>query len=153
MFAIGSGAGERRVYDVHPEKKQAYSHLKQFVVTAATTTSITFEPPIYYDTTDPRQNVSGIPADNADIVFVGSALNSYVQPIMYHKEAFQFVTADLPIVDSADRCVRQTMDGLSLRVWMQSQIKDNALLCRIDLLHGYAALRPEWACRMIGSAN
>lgn len=153
VFTIGSGSGETRVYDVHPETKQAYSHLKQFVVTSATTTSITFSPPIYYDTTDPRQNVSGIPADNADIVFVGSASTSYVQPIMYHKEAFQFVTADLPIVDSADRCVRQTMDGLSLRVWMQSQIKDNALLCRIDLLHGYAALRPEWACRMIGSAN
>lgn len=153
VFTIGSGSGETRVYDVHPETKQAYSHLKQFVVTAATTTSITFSPPIYYDTGDPRQNVSGIPADNADIVFVGSASTSYVQPLMYHKEAFQFVTADLPLVAGADQCARKTMDGLSLRVWMDGDIRNNALLCRIDLLHGYAALRPEWACRMIGSAN
>jgi hypothetical protein len=24
---------------------------------------------------------------------------------------------------------------------------------RIDILYGFAALRPEWACRMIGAAN
>lgn len=153
VFTIGSGSGETPVYDVHPETKVAYSHLKQFVVTSATTTSITFSPPIYYDTTDPRQNCSGAPADNADIVFVGNASTSYVQPLMYHKEAFQFVTADLPLVAGADQCARKNMDGLSLRVWMDGDIKNNALLCRIDLLHGYAALRPEWACRMIGSAN
>lgn len=153
VFTIGSGSGETPVYDVHPETKVAYSHLKQFVVTSATTTSITFSPPIYYDTTDPRQNCSGAPANNADIVFVGNASTSYVQPLMYHKEAFQFVTADLPLVAGADQCARKNMDGLSLRVWMDGDIKNNALLCRIDLLHGYAALRPEWACRMIGSAN
>ena len=86
-------------------------------------------------------------------MFVGNASTSYVQPLMYHKEAFQFVTADLPLVAGADQCARKNMDGLSLRVWMDGDIKNNALLCRIDLLHGYAALRPEWACRMIGSAN
>jgi len=153
VFTIGSGSGETPLYGVHPETKQAYSHLKQFVVTSATTTSITFSPPIYFDTTDPRQNVSGAPADNADVVFVGNASTSYVQPIMYHREAFQFVTADLPLVAGADQCARKNMDGLSLRVWMDGDIRNNALLCRIDLLHGYAALRPEWACRMIGSAN
>lgn len=153
VFTIGSGSGETGVYDVHPETKAAYSHLKQFVVTAATTTNITFSPPIYYSTTDPRQNASGIPADNADIVFVGAASASYVQPIMYYKEAFQFVTADLPIMGGAEQCVRKNMDGLSLRVWMDGDIKNNSLLCRIDILSGAAALRPEWACRMIGAAN
>ena len=122
-------------------------------MTAATTTNITFSPPIYYSTTDPRQNASGIPADNADIVFVGAASASYVQPIMYYKEAFQFVTADLPIMGGAEQCVRKNMDGLSLRVWMDGDIKNNSLLCRIDILSGAAALRPEWACRMIGAAN
>lgn len=153
VFTIGSGSGETGVYDVHPETKAAYSHLKQFVVTAATTTSITFSPPIYYDTTDPRQNCSGAPADGADIAFVGALSTSYVQPIMYHKEAFQFVTADLPLMGGADQCVRKNMDGLSLRVWMDGDIKNNSLLCRIDILSGAAALRPEWACRMIGAAN
>jgi hypothetical protein len=147
VFTVGS------VYDCHPETKQAYSHLKQFVVTAATTTVITFSPAMTYSTTDPAQNCSGTPLNDAALVFVGAESASYVQPIMYHKEAFQFVTADLPLVAGSDQCARKSLDGLSLRVWMDGDIKNNALLCRIDLLHGYAALRPEWACRMIGAAN
>lgn len=141
-------------YDVHPETKQAYPHLKQFVCDAnCTTTSLSFSPPVYWDTTDARQNCSGQPTDNDDIVFVGAASTNYVQPLMYHRDAFQFVTADLPMVDDAHKCSVKNKDGLSLRVWMGSDIVNNQLLCRIDILHGYAALRPEWACRGIGAAN
>lgn len=153
VFTIGSGSGETGVYDVHPETKQAYPHLKQFTVVSATTTSITFTPAIIYDTTNPKQNCSGAPADNADIAFVGAASTSYVQPIMYHPEAFQFITADLPLMDDAQKCVRRVKDGLSVRVWMASDIRNDELLMRLDILYGMAALRPEWACRLIGSAN
>lgn len=153
VFTIGSGSGETGVYDVHPETKAAYSHLKQFTVTSATTTSITFTPAIIYDTTNPKQNCSGAPADNADIVFVGAASSNYLQPLMYHKEAFQFITADLPLMDDANKCVRRVQDGLSLRVWQASDIRNDELLMRIDILYGMAALRPAWACRMIGTAN
>lgn len=140
-------------YDVHPETKVAYAHLKQFVVTSATTTTINFSPAMIYDTTDPRQNCSGAPTDNDDITFVGSASTNYVQPLMYHKEAFQFVTADLPLMDDAAKCVRRVQDGLSMRVWQASDIRNDELLMRIDILYGMAALRPEWACRMIGAAG
>jgi hypothetical protein len=71
---------------------------------------------------------------------------------MYHKEAFQFITAPLPIVDDAQKCVRVMKDGLSLRAWMGSDIRNNELLMRIDILYGMAALRPAWASRMIGAA-
>jgi hypothetical protein len=153
VFTIGSGSGETGVYDVHPETKVRYSHLKQFTVVSATTTSITFSPAIIWDTNDPRQNCSGAPADNADIAFVGSASTNYVQQLMYHKEAFQFVTADLPLMDDAHKCVRRTQDNLSLRVWQASDIRNDELLMRIDILYGFAALRPEWACRIIGAAG
>lgn len=153
VFTIGSGSGEVGVYAVHPETKVPYSHLKQFVVTAATTTSITFSPAIIYDPTDPRQNCSGAPADNADIVFVGAASTSYVQPIMYHRDAFQFVNAPLEVMDDADKCVVETREGMSLRVWRASDITNNRRVLRIDMLYGFAALRPEWACRGIGAAN
>lgn len=153
VFTIGSGAGEVGVFAVHPETKVPYSHLKQFVVTAATTTSITFSPAIIYDPTDPRQNCSGAPADNADIVFVGAASTSYVQPIMYHRDAFQFVNAPLEVMDDADKCVVETREGMSLRVWRASDITNNRRVLRIDMLYGFAALRPEWACRGIGAAN
>lgn len=142
------------VYDVHPETKQAYPHLKQFVVTAdSTTTDLNFSPAIYSSASGALQNVSALPSTTAAVTFVGSASASYVQPIMYHKEAFQFVTADLPLMDDAHKCVRRTQDGLSMRVWQGSDIRNDELLMRIDILYGMAALRPEWACRMIGAAN
>jgi hypothetical protein len=140
-------------YDVHPETKVPYAHLKQFTVTSATTTTINFSPALIYDTTNPLQNCSGAPTDNDDITFVGSASTNYVQQLMYHKEAFQFVTADLPLMDDAHKCVRRTQDNLSLRVWQASDIRNDELLMRIDILYGFAALRPEWACRIIGAAG
>jgi hypothetical protein len=154
VFTVGSGSGEVGIYDVHPETKTAYAHLKQFVVLpGSTTTNILFSPAMIYDTTNPQQNCSGTPADNADIVFVGSASTNYVQQLMYHKEAFQFVTADLPLLDDAQKCVRKMSDNLSLRVWMASDIRNDELLLRLDILYGMAALRPAWACRIIGAAN
>ncbi len=140
-------------YDVLPETKVAYPHLKQFVVTSATTTTINFSPALIYDTTDPRQNCSGAPTDNDDITFVGAASTNYVQQLMYHKEAFQFITADLPLMDDAQKCVRKRFDNLSMRVWQASDIRNDELLMRVDILYGMAALRPEWACRLIGAAN
>ena len=142
------------IYDVHPETKAAYAHLKQFVVTSgATTTNLTFSPALIYDTANPRQNCSGTPIDGADITFVGSASASYVQPLMYHKEAFQFVTGELPLMASAEKCARMTKDGYSLRVWQDGDITNNRYVMRIDILYGFAALRPQWAVRGIGAAN
>jgi hypothetical protein len=148
------------VYACHSETKAPYPHLQQFTVTAGTTTIQTVSPSIYM--TGPRKNVCS--ATGADLtpatfngtgivpVFVGAASASYPMPLMYHKEAFQFVTADLPIMDDAAKCVRRVQDGLSLRVWQASDIRNDELLMRIDILYGMAALRPEWACRLIGSA-
>jgi hypothetical protein len=70
---------------------------------------------------------------------------------MYHKNAYQFVTADLPLMDDAQKCVRRTQDGLSIRVWMGSDIRNDELLMRLDILYGFAALKPEWGCRFNGS--
>jgi P22 coat protein - gene protein 5 len=144
------------VYDCHPETKTAYAHLKQFVVTSATTTSISFSPAMRYSTTDARQNcvaTAAGPIDNSDITFVGSLSTNYVQQLMYHKEAYQFITADLPLFDDAQKCVVRKKDNLSLRVWMGSDIRNDELLMRVDILYGMAALRPEWGCRIIGAAN
>ena len=140
------------VFDVHPETKAAYSSLKQFVCgSGCTITNLVFTPSIRFDTTNPKQNSSGAPVTTAAITFVGAASTNYIQSLMYHKEAFQFVTAPLPLLDDAQKCVRVMKDGLSLRAWMASDIRNNELLMRIDILYGQAALRPEWACRMIGA--
>ena len=72
---------------------------------------------------------------------------------MYHKDAYQFVTGDLPMMDDANKCVIKRMDGLSIRVWQGSDIRNDELLMRLDILDGFAALRPEWGCRIIGAEN
>jgi len=142
------------VYDCHPETKAAYSHLKQFVVVSATTSAITFSPAIRI--TGARKNVAA--ADGSDItpsglttaalVFHGSASTTYQQNLMYHQDAFTFATGELPLMADASRCVVQTFDGLSLRVWQASDIRNDELLTRIDILYGYKTIRPDWACRI-----
>lgn len=146
------------VYACHPETKAAYGNLQQFTITAIGATTTTISPATYL--TGAKKNVcssTGATLATTDfnakaVVFVGAASTSYAQSLMYNKEAFQFITADLPLMDDAQKCVRRVQDGLSVRVWMGSDIRNDELLMRLDILYGMAALRPEWACRMIGSA-
>jgi hypothetical protein len=155
---VGSVFTVAGVYACHPETKAAYANLQQFVVTATGATSVTVSPTIYL--TGAKKNVSSSTGANLAVTdfnekamtFVGAASTSYAQSLMYHKEAFQFVTADLPIMDDASKCVRRVQDGLSMRVWQASDIRNDELLMRIDILYGMAALRPAWASRMIGAA-
>jgi hypothetical protein len=142
------------VYSCHPETKQSLGELQQFVITAigATVTSIS---PLTY-LTGPRQNVCK--SDSTQLATTdfnakaitpwGSASTTYRQNLMYHRDAFAFVTADLPIMDDAHKCVRMTQDGISLRVWQGSDIRNDELLTRIDILYGFAAIRPAWATRV-----
>lgn len=140
------------VYDVHPETKAAFSHLKQFVVTSATTSAITFAPAIRIS--GARKNCAQAdgtdisPSTTAALTFVGSASTTYAQNLMYHKDAFTFATADLPIMGGAHQCVRRRYDNISMRVWQDTDIKNDELLTRIDILYGWAAIRPQWACRI-----
>lgn len=142
------------VYACHPETKAPYASLQQFTITAIGTSTTTISPQIFL--TGPRKNVvssTGATLLTTDfnsktLTFIGAASTSYVQNLMYHKEAFQFVTADLPLMASSEKCVRRNQDGLSLRVWQDSDIRNDEMLMRIDMLYGFAALRPEWACRI-----
>jgi hypothetical protein len=155
---VGSVFTVAGVYACHPETKARYPHLQQFTITATGTVSVTVSPTIYMTgakknvCTSTGANVTAATFNEAALTFVGNASTAYAQSLMYHKEAFQFVTADLPLMDDAHKCSRRVQDGLSMRVWQASDIRNDELLMRIDILYGMAALRPEWACRMIGAA-
>lgn len=150
------------VYPCHPETKAVMpgSGLQQFTITAIGATTLTVSPTIYL--TGANKNVcSSLGAtlattdfNSKTVTFVGAASTSYAASLMYHKDAFQFVTADLALLDpDPSRNARQTQDGLSIRVWQAPDILNDRLLLRLDMLYGFAALRPEWACRMIGAAS
>ena len=142
------------VYDLHPETKTAYANLKQFTITAIGASVTTISPTTTL--TGAGKNVgssTGATLATTDfnsktLTFIGLASTSYVQNLMYHKEACTFATAHLPLMAASEKCVRREVDGISLRVWQDSDIRNDELLTRIDLLYGYAALRPEWACRI-----
>jgi hypothetical protein len=142
------------VYACHPETKQSLGYLQQFVATAASVGVVAISPATVL--TGAKQNVCSIAgaqlattAFNSQVMtFVGTAALSYQHNLMYHKDAFAFVTADLPLMDDAHKCVRKNMDGLSVRVWMGSDIRNDELLVRLDILYGWKTLRPAWASRI-----
>ena len=142
------------VFDVHPETKQQYTGLKQFTITAQTDSSTyTVSPPIYL--TGARQNVAGIgtTTSTAAVTMLGTTSLTFPTGLMYHRDAFTFATAELPMMADAARCVRRTYDGISLRLWQASDIRNDEMLTRLDILYGWAAIRPEWACRLVGTGG
>jgi len=145
-FAVGDTFSIAGVYAVHPETKAAFAALKQFTVTAYSTNLVTFSPA--WQSTGAKQNINELPS-NGDAVtaYAGNSI-VYQSNLVYHRDAFTFVTADLPIMDDAIRCVRRVKDGLSVRCWQGSDIRNDELLLRLDILYGYKTLRPEWACRI-----
>ena len=158
--AVGAVFTVAGVHACHPETKQAYNHLQQFTVVATSASgAITVSPQIFLGlspSTAAKRNVCKADGsalaltdfDSKTLTFVGNASATYRQNLMYHKDAFTFVTADLPLMDDAHKCVRISKDGLSLRVWQASDIRNDELLMRIDILYGFKTLRPYWACRI-----
>lgn len=144
------------VYACHPETKQSLGYLQQYVVITGGTTTQEVSPATWVS--GPKQNVCdangaaiAVTAYNGTavaVVFQGAASTGYLQNLAYHREAYQFVTADLPLMDDAHKCVRSVKDGLSLRVWQSSDIINDQLILRADILYGMAVLRPAWACRI-----
>ncbi len=146
------------VYDVHPETKQAYSHLKQFVVTANTTGSsnaianIPFSPA--WNVSGVYQNISALPADNAIVLFLGAASTTYQNSLAYHKNAFLCASADLIMPSDVHNKSRVVFEGISMRVITQYTIADDKMPTRIDVLYGFVMAsdvnREPQACRVWG---
>lgn len=140
------------VFEVHPETRVTTSRLELFVVTADTTASTTTVTlPIYPAITisGAQQTVNGSPANAAAITVVsGSANTSYLNSIAFHKDAFTFATADLLMPNNVDFAARETYDGISMRIVRAYDIVNDKFPCRLDVLYGYKAIRPDIACRI-----
>ena len=142
------------VYACHPETKQSLGYLQQFVATAASTGAVTVSPATVL--TGAKQNVCSAAGaalattafNSKTLTFVGTAGVSYKHNLMYHRDAFAFVMADMPLMDDAHKCVVKRNEGFSIRVWMASDIRNDELLCRLDVLYGFKTFRPAWACRI-----
>jgi hypothetical protein len=142
------------VYRVHPETKLQTNVLHQFVVSApyaGGAGNISFGPPIFLAADGGRQNVVvvGGGAGKALVFNAGSAVSTTTgTSLLYHEDAFTFATADLIKPNGVHFAGREVMDGISMRIVQQYDINADNMPCRVDVLYGYQALRPELAARL-----
>jgi hypothetical protein len=141
------------VYAVNPQTRETTGSLQQFTVTAAATGSSTTTvsvSPALYTPANALATVDSLPVSGAVVTMLGSASTQYAQNLVYHKDAITFATADLLLPQGVDMASRQVHNGISLRVVRQYDINNDRLPCRIDVLYGYAAIRPQMAARIWG---
>jgi hypothetical protein len=149
-LALGDVLTIAGVFSVHPETKVSTGVLQQFVVTAAYSGgggNITVSPtPV---TSGATQNVTIVSAGASKAVVVGgTASTAYTTSLLYQKDAFTFVTADLVLPQGVDMARREVMDGISLRLVRDYDINNDMFPCRIECLYGYKTLRPDFATRL-----
>lgn len=149
-FAAGDVITIGGVNRVHPETKVDTGVAQQFVLTAAYAGgagTLAISPSIV--TSGASQNVTGSPADNAAITKVGAGASETLDTSMvYHQDAFTIAFADLIMPQGVDFGAREVMDGIAMRIVRQYDINNDKFPCRVDVLYGYKALRPELACRI-----
>lgn len=145
--AVGDTFTIEGVYSVHPETKNSTGVLQQFVVTTAgTTTQVVSPTPV---TSGATQNVTIVSAGASKAVtFGGTASAAYTTSLLYQKDAFTFVTADLVLPQGTDMARREVMDGISLRLVRDYDINNDMFPCRIECLYGFKTLRPDFATRL-----
>ena len=136
---------------VHPETKADLGRLQQFVVTAnsgGSASQLSISPAI--TVTGAYQNVTASPTTGQGVVKIAAGnAEKYHVSMVYHPEAFTFVTADLVDVSKFGAWgARMTMDGISMRLARQYDIVNDRIPCRFDVLYGYKTIRPQLAARI-----
>lgn len=143
------------VFAVNPQSRQTTGSLQQFVVTANVSSdgsgnaTIPISPAVV--PTGAFQNVTNSVATGSAIVVVSGTTNqNSVQNIVYHRDAFTLATADLPLPRGVHEAARKSdpQTGLSVRMVTDYNVTTDQLITRLDILYGWAALYPQWACRI-----
>jgi hypothetical protein len=107
--------------------------------------------PIYKS--GPMQNFyhsAGDIPDNTAVTFVGTLSTPYPQNLAYHRDAFTLATVPLALPKGMDMASRASSDGLSVRFVRGYDVTNDAFISRLDVLFGFLAQRPGWACRIWG---
>ena len=139
---------------VNPQTRESTGSVFQFVALADVTLdgsgagTITVAP--MYSAAHPLANITALPGNVNSMTFLGAASGNFPQNIAYHKDAFTLATADLILPQGVDMASRANHNGISMRIVRQYDINNDRMPCRVDVLYGYAAIRPQLACRVWG---
>jgi hypothetical protein len=149
-FAVGDIFTIQGVNAVHPQTKADLGYLKTFVVTTASaggTVTLSFTPAIV--ASGPNQNVTAAPAADMDVLPQGTISTAYQQSLAFSKDAFYFVTADLPMPTGMGvKVAQRTWKGLTMRFMNGFDIQQDMFVSRFDIAYGCGILRPELAVRI-----
>ena len=143
-------------FAVHPITKVTLPFLQPFVVTTTATASsgaatLSVSPTIYSSAGGGLQNVSALPGSGAAVVFLTgktTAATPFQNSLTYCKDAFRFASVPLILPGGMDKAAQETVDGLTIRVLADHDIKTDQYILRIDFLGGFVPVRPEWAVRI-----
>lgn len=140
------------VFAVHPILGVSNGKLRQFVVTAdftagGATGAISIYPELKATTAAQVGNVSALPANGQPVSLVGSASTAYRQQLGFHKDAFTAAFAPLPILASCEGYTA-SVNGFSVRVMTFGNGQSDTESTRIDVLYGFAAVRPDHSVRI-----
>jgi hypothetical protein len=145
------------VDSVNPENQMDTGLPQQFVVLTATTANSTgyatlsISPSIVVAASNVANGtVTAAPSGGATLTWYGTASTTYPMSLAYHQDAFTLATADLILPGGTDMAAREVYDGISMRVVRQYDITNDTLPLRIDVLAGWACLRPEFATVLWG---
>jgi hypothetical protein len=142
------------VNSVNPQSRQSTTQLQQFVVTADVSSdgsgnlTAAISPAI--TSSGAFQTVDALPVDNAALTIIGAASTQTPQGLAHHRDAFTLAMADLPLPQGTDMAARvsDSQLGMSIRMIRDYDISTDKFPCRLDVLFGWATLRPELACRV-----
>ncbi len=146
------------VQDLNPQSYQSTTRLKDYVVTANVNSTaggaltIPIAPSIVV--AGEFQNCDEAPGHGDAITTFGHASNhaSVItrQGLVYHKEAYALVMADLVLPRGlwiAERISNKRL-GISIRMLKDHDTVNDVSPTRLDTAHGWGAIRQELACRV-----
>jgi len=136
------------VFAINRLTGQSQGTLRQFVVTANVLTGATSIPiyPAIVPAPAAFNTVTASPANGAVVALVLPASQSYRQNLAFYPEAFTLATADLEMPTSGVvEAARAEFDGCAMRMITAYDVMSDNLVTRLDVLYGFAAIRPEWS--------
>lgn len=144
------------IFAVNPQTRESTGSLQDFVVLAdvtATGGGAAAGVPIFpaiFTASQALATVENFPASGNVVTFRGAANTQFPQNLIYNKDAIAFATADLLLPQGVDMASRQVHNGISMRLVRQYDINNDRMPCRIDVLYGFNAIRPNAAVRLWG---
>jgi hypothetical protein len=144
------------VFRVNRVSGDVKTDLMQFTVTANVSSdasgnaSIPIYPPI--QVTMPGATVSASPAASAPLTIVtGTTGQLSTTGMAYHKSAFVLGMAPLEVPKGVHFGANQQDPdtGCAIRMVSMYDILNDLFVTRCDVLFGWAAQRPEWACKVV----